>query len=314
MNVLRRQRHAFTLIELLVVIAIIGTLLGLLLPAVQNVREAASRLRCQNNLKQIGLAAQDYASANNGQLPPGYLGTPDLAPSGNAQFVGCLAHLLPYLEANDVYTQMLSGVPANYLSVDYVGSPWYYNGSTWAAANNTITTFLCPSATSSESPDQIVDLQIYNSGGGTYVSADSVGGYDSLGRTNYLGVAGYFGSGPGFETSAGLLTNRSRTSLAQVPDGTSNTLLFGEATGGAPGAGSTLSYTWMGVGFVPTFHGLAISGAPWDQFTSNHANVVLFGLADGSVHGVSKTADYNSFINASGYQDGQVVDLTALGW
>jgi prepilin-type N-terminal cleavage/methylation domain-containing protein len=310
MNALRGPRRAFTLIELLVVIAIIATLVGLLLPAVQQVREAASRTRCQNNLKQIGLAAQDYASANNGRLPPGYLGTMNQAPNGNAQFVGCLAHLLPYLEANAVYNEMMSGVPTNYLSADFYGSPWYYNNSTWMAANNSITTFLCPSSTSSASPDQIIDFQIYN---GSYVSIDIVGGYSTLGRTNYVGVAGYFGKGAGLDNLAGLLTDRSSTNLGTVPDGTSSTLLFGEAIGGPPGPVSPYSYTWMGVGFVPTWHGLAPAPAAWDQFSSNHPNVVHFCFADGSVHAISKSADYNAFINASGYQDGQVVDLNALG-
>jgi len=122
------RRSAFTLVEVLVVIAVIGVLIAMLLPAVQAAREASRRAQCQNNLRQIGIALQNYHGILQ-RFPPGRLRIPV---DGQGRCFSAYAHLLPFLEASTLYRQ-----------IDFNANP--EDAVNAAALNQTIPYFLCPS-------------------------------------------------------------------------------------------------------------------------------------------------------------------------
>jgi prepilin-type N-terminal cleavage/methylation domain-containing protein/prepilin-type processing-associated H-X9-DG protein len=215
------RKSAFTLIELLVVIAIIAILIGLLLPAVQKVREAAARMSCSNNLKQLGLAVHNYESAY-GKLPgagegtvgtstgfanlQGYNGaplTPGTAPSQGFYFHSLWYFLLPYIEQNNIYQQ--------------IDPNWYYNSVSQNAAfpnhnaafQTTIKTFICPSY--------------------PFESKDSLGyGYVHYGPTVYTDISQVTGLRDKVNARQRGALDNMQIAITGITDGTANTILIAE--------------------------------------------------------------------------------------
>jgi prepilin-type N-terminal cleavage/methylation domain-containing protein len=339
----RERRTAFTLVELLVVIAIIGILIGLLLPAVQAAREAARRSQCKNNLKQVGLAALNFENVK-GQFPPGYLGHPDiLNDPGNLanQWVGVLVYLLPYYEQQPAYDRLdvdlrverPTPVPTN------PGLGYWEHPGAWQIANWELGFLQCPSSPAGPPETAFLDVIYTKARPPNYVDIFANGylaqDYPTLGKTNYLGCSGQFGEigYSSVDTRVGVFSVRSQTRIAHITDGTSNTLLFGEAvgmagTGVSDGTqiknGLILSYAWIGCATLPVGFGAldpkprngtpnpeAQYDAHWAQFSSMHSGVVQFCLADGSVQGLQKTIDATLLEALAGRSEG---DPTAGAW
>jgi prepilin-type processing-associated H-X9-DG protein len=332
---------------LLVVIAIIAILIGLLLPAVQKVRDAAARTQCTNNLKQLGLACHNYQSSYN-NLPPGYVAYPNDGPNwaniGNGQMTSLLMYLLPYIEQDNIYKQLT--VDKN---IQDIGSPWYYLNPDFSLAFSQIKILQCPMA--AETPQgATVGIFVGEEGeiNGTltvealYYAAGTV---YPFGLTNYAGCGGSRGNGwngsgndPYYQQYAGLFDNRSANSLAIVPDGTSNTLLVGETLGGFTSGQFQFGLSWMGFGVCYAKYGLngpsANNTFSWASFSSNHSAgiIVNFCFADGSVRSLQSNGtglngnttppggppsgvgtNWLILQQLAGYQDGQVVNPGAIG-
>lgn len=310
-----RRRWGFTLVELLVVIAIIGVLVALLLPAVQSAREAARRMQCGSQLRQIGLAAHNFHDTN-GKFPPGYLGPIPHAsyqdfPS-NQQYVGVLAYLLPFTEQTPSFNQITTN-----LRVDQTDNAWFNNPSTTAAGKVRIKSFECPSADlygHSLGVTATINLHLTGSTLDCEIvlfPTSSTSAKD-LGRTTYLGVSGYFGNIPSVLADQGVFSNRSETRFSDITDGTSNVLLFGEATGGRDLVTKRrqVGHSWMASSVLTTAWGLK-NGDAFD-FSSEHPNVVQFCLADGSVRKVVRNVDHANLIRLSSMGDGKVASLEGV--
>jgi prepilin-type N-terminal cleavage/methylation domain-containing protein/prepilin-type processing-associated H-X9-DG protein len=276
-----RRRHGFTLIELLVVIAIIAILIGLLVPAVQKVREAAARITCQNNLKQIGLAAHNYHDTHK-KFPaavnlPGEdkFGWP-VAPDPN-RWYGLHMALFPYYEQDNLRRNL----------VDNVANPQYVNckGPDSVGAQ-VVQILICPSDSAMRDPPV-----------GTY------GIY-------YFGLSSYGGCSGSFATSTsppapnilpnGIFFMNSSVRILDITDGTSQTMMFGErsrlnlpatSTSEALGGWAWANQYAQEDNTMNTSKPMeGINTHDLNQFGSQHAGgaIANFTFADGSVKAISK--------------------------
>jgi prepilin-type N-terminal cleavage/methylation domain-containing protein len=209
-------REGFTLVELLVVIAIIGVLVGLLLPAVQAAREAARRMQCSNNIRQLGLAAHNFESAYQ-RFPPGLMfpGPPARSAGLDVQWdqhsgIGHLVHLLPFMEQTAIYAGIstasnlspdTNGVGAVSGTPQQLMNRYWWNTDSWGWAQWKLPAFLCPS----DDPDAGTEFSLLTPiafaadanarpAMGFYSEAtQNAAWHSTVGKTNYLGCAGWGG-------------------------------------------------------------------------------------------------------------------------
>ena len=284
------NRPGFTLIEILVSIAIIGVLAGLLLPAVQQAREAARRMQCQNNLKQLGIAMQNYHSSFR-KFPPGYISNVDRFGREIGSGWGWGSLILPQLEQYPLHSQINFS-----LGIEH---PSNVN-----ARLQKIPTFLCPSdATATQWK--------------TVKRDPSTGVFQTniceVAPANYVGMFGTFE--PGVDGDGMLFRNQS-LGFQSVTDGSSSTLLIGERgfrlgeatwTGavtdavivpdgsdgvgsGPPESASSLILSHSGDGYSPGNRRSHVN-----QFFSEHTGGVQFLFVDGHVSFVSNSLDYQIY-------------------
>jgi prepilin-type N-terminal cleavage/methylation domain-containing protein/prepilin-type processing-associated H-X9-DG protein len=285
-------RRGFTLIELLVVIAIIAVLIGLLLPAVQKVRESAARASCSNNLKQMSLACLNYESTY-GVLPPGRADNNagrDLFGNSNRS---AFAFMLPYIEQEALAKRFVLGTgPGN----DATNRRNWDHPDNHAFSQTPVKTFQCPSAP--QNPRAVTTGNITGAATGDYGILNSVNA--SLPDTGLVGPLG---------NRFGMLASNEKTKVTAVLDGTSNTLMIVEdgmrparlVTGGRPHPTSTSQVS--GAGWADNENQFALDGFTPDGLTTgpaaaatcavncsnaneifaSHPGGAMVGMGDGSV-------------------------------
>lgn len=281
-------RRGFTLVELLVVIAIIGVLIALLLPAVQQAREAARRSQCLNHLKQVGLAVHNFHDTYN-ELPPARIAT---------NYLGWSALILPFLEQQNLYEQIdLKKNYANQLE---------------EVQRTSIATYICPS----------------RRGVGSLTTTPQSSQADIGAAWDFATCDNHNNSTYRAETSSGMIiiakgnqnAYRSLTSMASVTDGLSNTLMIGERH--VPISGIGIEETmgdgpvlsgWAYVSMRKAGVGRGLAKGPNDTvsgrgtFGSWHPGICNFVLGDASVRSIKNTIDTENLGRLAQRADGEVI-------
>jgi prepilin-type N-terminal cleavage/methylation domain-containing protein len=279
-----QRGRGFTLIELLVVIAIIAILIGLLLPAVQKVREAAARMSCSNNLKQMGTAIHNYASSNNDKLPP--LTVYYNAPIYWTDFFG---ELYPYVEQENIYRQAQNS-----------GAVWGNN-----THNQVVKTFLCPSDGSHSS-----GITAYGWAGSSYAPNTYMFGGSTVPINGQAAHAPKFNIGnipDGTSNTVGIVERLAN----QTYHGWSNNVLH---PSGGPWWGHSAGPAYGPWGLYPPQVGVVAAGDgsltrtahPYYPSTS-HTGTIQVLLMDGSVRGVSSSVTPTTWAFACDPEDGNVL-------
>lgn len=318
MRLQTHRKRGFTLIELLVVIAIIGILVALLLPAVQRAREAARRMSCKNNLKQIGIAMHNYHDVHR-SFPPGWLAVRNgrLAPHDGGNGAGWALMLLPHLEQVNLWEKFDS----HYSIVDHRNE---------VLRETSVSVYMCPS---DPKPKY---FEIEPSGHGhSHMLPQQDDDHDhdhdehvELPTANYIGVFGPEeldeceeepGHGPvtrnGQCRGSGLLYHNSKTKIRDIMDGTSNTMMVGERK-----TDRELGWYSTWVGMVPegehAFQRILGSAdhtpnhpdSHFDDFSSQHVGGAQFVFADGHVRFISENINHDLYRGLSTIDGGEYVE------
>jgi prepilin-type N-terminal cleavage/methylation domain-containing protein/prepilin-type processing-associated H-X9-DG protein len=252
----KRKRQGFTLIELLVVIAIIAILIGLLLPAVQKVREAAAKIQCSNNLHQQGIALHMYHDTY-GQYPWGHEDDMSDSSGNTMEMLPWGVAILPFLEQQGLYNQ--------FDQTKVFNDPANNNNTPTTPGAQKLKVFICPSSTS----QGIVYVDNWDNTGPMYNGPLSGNATWTVSASDYISTAGVYHTYSNLVYPAGYPGDRSgvmqdnyRVRMLQITDGTSNTTLVGECAG-AP----NLMYKGQVIDVPPFNGGIAIQGLAWaDSF------------------------------------------------